>query len=79
MTASAHALFRAISGQANAAAPPSLPIEAPEARGPTEKRRIGDAVVCPEQAEAMAGPTTRHCGNCALCWQSDLPIAFVLH
>lgn len=46
---------------------------------PTAKRRIGDAVVCPEQAEAMLGKQGRHCGNCALCWQSELPIAFVEH
>jgi hypothetical protein len=46
---------------------------------PTERRRIGDAVVCPEQADAMGGKPGRHCGNCCLCWQSDLPIVFVEH
>lgn len=46
---------------------------------PTAKARIGDAVICPEQREAMAGRQGRHCGNCALCWQSDLPVVFVEH
>ncbi|WP_395542728.1 hypothetical protein [Neotabrizicola sp. sgz301269] len=46
---------------------------------PTERPRLGDAVVCPEQAEAMNGRQGRHCGNCCLCWQSDLPIVFVEH
>lgn len=38
-----------------------------------------DAAVCPEQADAMAGKQGRHCGSCALCWQSDLNIVFVPH
>lgn len=46
---------------------------------PTEKRRLGDAIVCPEQAEAMDGKQGRHCGNCALCWHTDAPIVFVEH
>lgn len=46
---------------------------------PTQKKRIGDAIVCPEQAEAMEGKQGRHCGNCCICWHSDLPIAFVEH
>lgn len=47
---------------------------------PTEKKRLGDAVVCPEQRDAMEGGSKeKHCGNCALCWQSDVPIVFVEH
>lgn len=47
---------------------------------PTEAKRIGDAVVCPEQRDAMEGsPDARHCGNCAVCWSSSVPIAFVEH
>lgn len=46
---------------------------------PTEKARLGDAIVCPEQSEAMRGERGRHCGNCALCWQSDAAIVFVEH
>jgi hypothetical protein len=46
---------------------------------PTEQPRIGDAVICPEQFEANNGKEGRRCGNCALCWQSDLPIIFVRH
>ena len=47
---------------------------------PTEKTRIGDAVVCPEQRDAMTGgKKLKHCGSCALCWQSDSAIVFVEH
>ena len=47
---------------------------------PTARRRIGDAVVCPEQRDAMSGGhKLRHCGNCGLCWQADVPVAFVEH
>ncbi|WP_126975588.1 GP88 family protein [Frigidibacter oleivorans] len=46
---------------------------------PTARRRVGDAVVCPEQAAAMRGEQGRHCGNCGLCWASDVPIVFVEH
>jgi hypothetical protein len=46
---------------------------------PTERKRIGTAIVCPEQVEAMGGAAGRHCGNCALCWHSDAPIVFVEH
>lgn len=47
---------------------------------PTERKRLGDAVVCPEQRDAMTdGSKRKHCGNCALCWQSDVPIVFVEH
>ena len=47
--------------------------------GPTQKLRLGDAIVCPEQVDAMRGKQGRHCGNCALCWQSDAAIVFVEH
>lgn len=47
--------------------------------GPTSKHRLGDAIVCPEQAEAMKGRQGRHCGNCCLCWQSDAAIVFIEH
>lgn len=47
--------------------------------GATEKRRLGDAIICPEQIEAMSGRQGRHCGNCALCWHSDACIVFHEH
>lgn len=49
---------------------------------PTEQKRIGDAVVCPEQRDGMnGGREGRHCGNCTLCWADEdgVPIAFVIH
>ncbi len=47
---------------------------------PTDARRIGDAIVCPEQTDAMAGaPRSIHCGNCGHCWAHRRPIAFVRH
>ena len=47
---------------------------------PTEKKRIGDALVCPEERDAMNGTGKgTHCGNCAACWSSDVPIVFVEH
>ncbi|GMG82603.1 hypothetical protein LNKW23_18160 [Paralimibaculum aggregatum] len=47
---------------------------------PLDRPRYGDLVVCPEQRDAMAGDArARHCGSCALCWQSDAPVAFVEH
>lgn len=47
---------------------------------PTGAKRIGDAIVCPEQLDAMQGsPRGRHCGNCAVCWSTDRPVAFVEH
>ncbi len=52
---------------------------------PTDRPMIGDAAVCPEQRDAMAG-TGRgaHCGSCGLCWKTGgaatgRPIAFVEH
>lgn len=47
---------------------------------PTERKMIGDALVCPEQRDAMNGGTGMvHCGSCAACWSSDIPIVFVEH
>ena len=47
---------------------------------PTPRKRIGDGIVCPEQREAMnGGRTDRHCGSCAVCWQTDAPVVFVEH
>jgi hypothetical protein len=46
---------------------------------------IGDAVVCPEQRDAMNGSERGiHCGSCGLCWKTGgsatgRPIAFVEH
>lgn len=47
---------------------------------PTERRMLGDAVVCPEQRDAMNGEMTlRHCGSCGLCWKTNHAIVFVEH
>lgn len=51
---------------------------------PTEKRfiRINKDVgmVCPEQRDANdTGAREKHCGNCAACWQSDVPVVFIEH
>jgi hypothetical protein len=47
---------------------------------PTERKTIGDAIVCPEQLSAMAGrDDARHCGSCGVCWSTDRPIVFVEH
>lgn len=47
---------------------------------PTQEKMIGDAIVCPEQLDAMSGGKQgTHCGNCAACWSCDRPIAFVQH
>lgn len=47
---------------------------------PTERKMIGDAVVCPEQRDAMdGGGRGIHCGNCAICWSSGAPVCFVEH
>lgn len=53
---------------------------------PTEKKVLGDALVCPEQIEAIrdmdrpeAERKRRHCGSCGACWSSDRPIVFVEH
>lgn len=43
-------------------------------------KQIGKALVCPEQREGLWTPETkRHCGNCAACWSSDVPVAFSQH
>lgn len=46
---------------------------------PLPEKTIGDAVVCPEQRETNLGETDRHCGNCAVCWSTDAPVAFIKH
>lgn len=47
---------------------------------PTEKTMIGGGVVCPEQLDANNdGSKEKHCGNCAVCWQTSHPIVFVEH
>lgn len=47
---------------------------------PTERNRLGDAVVCPEQRHAIEAPERRtHCGSCGLCWAGDAPIVFIEH
>lgn len=52
---------------------------------PTEAKMIGDAVVCPEQSDAMnGGPKSIHCGSCGICWKTGgastgRPVAFVEH
>lgn len=45
-----------------------------------ENTEIGDAIVCPEQRDAMdGGKRGTHCGTCAFCWSCDKPLAFVEH
>lgn len=42
----------------------------------------GKAFVCPEQTQSKTrseGPNAIHCGNCALCWQSDKHVIFQTH
>lgn len=47
---------------------------------PTEKPRLGDAVVCPEQRAAMNGTgKADHCGACGLCWAGNAAIVFIMH
>lgn len=47
---------------------------------PTERRFIGDAVVCPEQLDANRdSPRGVHCGSCALCWESERAVIFIEH
>ena len=47
---------------------------------PTERKQIGDAIVCPAQLDANNGtPRQVHCGNCAACWSAPNPIVFVEH
>lgn len=46
----------------------------------TTAKRIGDAVVCPEQRDALEeAPRRVHCGSCGVCWSSAAPIAFMQH
>ena len=50
-----------------------------------DRAMIGDAVICPEQRDAMKGFVNfTHCGSCGLCWKSDpksfgRPIVFYEH
>lgn len=47
---------------------------------PTEKKLIGDAVVCPEQRHANDGTGKPvHCGNCGACWETNRCIVFIEH
>jgi hypothetical protein len=44
------------------------------------RKTIGDAVVCPEQRDAMEGDARSvHCGSCGVCWSTEAPVAFVEH
>lgn len=45
-----------------------------------EVKKIGTAIVCPEQREAIWNPKAkRHCGNCGVCWTTSEAIAFSAH
>lgn len=47
---------------------------------PTERKTIGDGIVCPEQSSSMAGrDDRRHCGSCGVCWSSDRTVIFIEH
>lgn len=47
---------------------------------PTDRPTIGDAIVCPEQIHAIDRPERgTHCGNCAVCWTTSRPVAFIEH
>ena len=47
---------------------------------PTTRRKIADALCCPEQVDADLHPERKtHCGSCAACWQSSVPIVFREH
>lgn len=47
---------------------------------PTELKFMGDAVVCPEQRDAMdTGKRSKHCGNCGVCFYTSRPIVFAGH
>lgn len=47
---------------------------------PTERKTLGDAVVCPAQLDANEGaPRKVHCGSCAACWSCDRAIVFIEH
>lgn len=47
---------------------------------PTDRKTIGDAIVCPAQLDANEGaPRQVHCGSCAACWSTDRAIIFVEH
>ena len=49
-------------------------------------KRIGNGVICPEQIGAIVDQARhpnkrrhRHCGSCAVCWESRRPIIFLPH
>lgn len=47
---------------------------------PTNKKKIGDMLVCPEQRDSFDNQLKfRHCCNCAACWESEVGIIFVEH
>ncbi|MBV7408730.1 hypothetical protein [Maritimibacter sp. DP1N21-5] len=48
---------------------------------PTDAKRIGDIIVCPEQRAGNGDDPdeTKHCGSCALCWRTSAPIGFIQH
>lgn len=47
---------------------------------PTERKLLGDALVCPEQRHANDGTGKPvHCGSCGACWETDRCIVFVEH
>lgn len=47
---------------------------------PTERKRIGDAVVCPEQLDSNRDePRGVHCGNCGVCWETERAVIFIEH
>ncbi len=47
---------------------------------PTERKTLGDGIVCPAQLDANEGsPCQKHCGNCAACWSTDRHIIFTEH
>lgn len=47
---------------------------------PTQKARLGEAIVCPEQRSANGDIRPGvHCGNCTACWRGNAPIVFIEH
>lgn len=47
---------------------------------PTERKTLGDAIVCPAQLDANAGGESAvHCGSCGACWSTGRPIVFIEH
>jgi len=47
---------------------------------PTDRKKIGDGIVCPEQLDAAVESVGKvHCGSCAVCWSCDKTIFFFEH